>query len=595
VGPEQRKLAAILAADVAGYSRLTGADEEGTLARLRALRSDLFDPAVSVHRGRVVKRSGDGAIVEFRSVVDAVRCAIEVQNGMVERNAGLSPERKIEFRMGIHLGDVVEESDGDLMGDGVNIAARLEGIAEPGRICLSEDAYRQVRDRLKEVFVDLGDKELKNIARPVRVYSVKTGSRVLEPAPLATATESSRPPRLSIMVLPFTNLSGDTEQDYFVDAVTEMLTIDLSRIEDAFVISCNTALTYKGKVVDVRQISRELGVRYVMEGSVQSLADRVRVSAQLIDGESGALLWAERFDKARADLFDMQDEITTRLARALGIELVAAEGRRAERERPNNMNAADLAMRGWAIAYQFRSVERRREARALFEAALRLDNGHVPALCGLAQMLLYEVVNDVTDDPAEHIRVADAVSSRALALAPGNARAHISRSMVLSFLCAPEEALRECELAIAQNRNHAWAHAWLGFVMTLLGRAEETEAHVTEALRLSPRDPGLCQWFLYLGTADLHLGKLESAIGRLTTSIIFEPNQGRSRFLLAAALALAGRESEAAQACAEGRRLAPRFGITKFRLEAEARSHNARHLAQCERICEGMRRAHVPE
>ena len=326
---ETRKLAAILAADVAGYSKLAGSDEERTLARLRALRSDLIDPTIAVHHGRVVKRTGDGVLIEFRSVVDAVRCAIEVQNGMVERNAGLPPERRIEFRVGIHLGDVVEESDGDLMGDGVNIAARLEGIADPGGICLSEDAYRQVRDRLKEAFIDLGEKELKNIARPVRAYAVKTGAGPAS-APQASAPERPAPPRLSIVVLPFANIGGDPEQEYFVDGVTESLTTDLSRISGSFVIGRNTAFTYKGKHVDLKQIGRELNVRYVLEGSVQRSGNRLRVNVQLIDAETGAHLWAERFDKPVADLFDMQDEIVARLADQLGRQLIAAEARRAE-------------------------------------------------------------------------------------------------------------------------------------------------------------------------------------------------------------------------------------------------------------------------
>src|SRR5450631_1576096 len=266
---ETRKLAAILAADVVGYSRLAGADEDRTLSRLRALRSDLFDPTIAVHRGRVVKRTGDGVLVEFRSVVDAVRFAIEVQNGMVERNAGLPPERRIEFRIGIHLGDVVEESDGDLMGDGVNIAARLEGIAKPGAICLSEDAYRQVKARLDLVVGDLGEQKLKNIAEPVRAYSLEVGKPILMELPAASTS-----PRLSIVVLPFANLGGDPEQEYFVDGVTESLTTDLSRIAGAFVIGRNTAFTFKGKAVDVRQIGRELNVRYVLEGSVQRGGNR---------------------------------------------------------------------------------------------------------------------------------------------------------------------------------------------------------------------------------------------------------------------------------------------------------------------------------
>ena len=366
---QTRKIAAILVADVVGYTRLAGADEDRTLSRLRRLWSDLIVPAIAVHHGRVVKRTGDGAIAEFRSVVDAARCAIEMQEGMVERNAGLSPERRIEFRVGIHLGDVVEESDGDLMGDGVNIAARLEGIAEPGGICLSEDAYRQVRGRLDPAVADLGQIQLRNIAEPIRVYSLgvgvavqaqpKTAVQAAAPkkrsalAPLAAAAawliligggawwvlagEGSDPPgaaRLSIVVLPFANLSNDPAQDYFADGVTENLTTELSRLHNSFVISRNTAFTFKGKNLDAKAIGKELGVRYALEGSVQRDQNRVLVNAQLIDVESDAQVWADRFEDDVADLFKLQDEVVVRLARTLQIELVNVEAQRSLHGRP---------------------------------------------------------------------------------------------------------------------------------------------------------------------------------------------------------------------------------------------------------------------
>ena len=327
---ETRKLAAILCSDVVGYSRLAGADEDRILARLRALRSDVIDPTIAVHNGRVVKRTGDGSIIEFRSVVDAVRCAIEVQNAMVERNAGVPEDRRILFRIGIHLGDVVEESDGDLMGDGINIAARLESIAEPGAICLSEQAYWQVKGRLDLAVTDLGPTQLKNIAEPIRVYSLDVDRPAHAKSTPASTAEKVAPPRLSIVVLPFANIGGDSEQDHFVDGVTESLTTDLSRVRGSFVIGRNTAFTYKGTAVDLKQIGRELNVRYVLEGSVQRGGNRMRVNVQLIDAETGNHLWAERFDKPLADLFDMQDEIVARLAGALNTELVAAEARRAE-------------------------------------------------------------------------------------------------------------------------------------------------------------------------------------------------------------------------------------------------------------------------
>jgi adenylate cyclase len=297
---ETRKIAAILVADVVGYSRLAGADEDRILARLRALRSDLIDPTIAVHKGRVVKRTGDGSIVEFRSVVDAVRCAIEVQNAMPERNAGVPEDRRILFRIGIHLGDVVEEADGDLMGDGVNIAARLEGVAAPGAICLSEDAYRQVKGRLDLAVTDLGATTLKNIAEPIRVFSLKVGAPSY-PKP-TLISEKSTPPRLSMVVLPFTNLGGGAEQEHFVDGVTESLTTDLSRLRGAYVVARNTAFTYKGKPLDVKTIGRELNVRYVLEGSVQRGANRMRVNVQLIDAETGNHLWAERFDNPLGSL-----------------------------------------------------------------------------------------------------------------------------------------------------------------------------------------------------------------------------------------------------------------------------------------------------
>jgi TolB-like protein/class 3 adenylate cyclase len=325
-----RKLAAILAADVAGYSRLTGLDEEGTLKRLRKLRRELINPAIALHRGRIVKTAGDGILIEFSSVVDAVRCAIEVQTGMIERNAGVAPERRIEFRVGIHLGDVIEEDDGDLMGDAVNIAARLEGVATPGGICVSEQAYWQVKGRLDLKVSDLGLTPLKNIAEPVRVYSLEAAQSV-QTQRTPPASGKPGPPRLSIVVLPFANLGGDPEQEYFADGVTESLTTDLSRIKGAFVIARNTAFTVKGKPIDVKKLGRDLNVRYVVEGSIQRSANRLRVNVQLIDAETELHLWGERFDKPLVDLFDMQDEIVARLANSLNAQLTAAEAGRSGR------------------------------------------------------------------------------------------------------------------------------------------------------------------------------------------------------------------------------------------------------------------------
>ena len=366
---------------------------------MRALRSDLIDPTIAVHHGRIVKRTGDGSIIEFRSVVDAVRCAIEVQSGLAERNAGVPPDKRIEYRVGIHLGDVVEESDGDLMGDGVNIAARLEGVAKPGAICLSEQAYWQVKGRLDLKVSDLGPVPLKNIAEPVRVYSLEVGkpaqskptksgvSKRPSAMPAAgivafiviasgaayfvsanrtatvvsTATAPAEAKHLSIVVLPFTNLSGDPAQDYFADGITENLTTELSRIRDSFVIARNTAFTFKGKSIDAKEIGKELGVRYVLEGSVQRDQNRVRVNAQLVDAESGAHLWADRFEEDMADLFKLQDQVVARLAGSLGYALINAEAEKGTRSK--SPDAIDLTMRGWALLYQNAARPRTRSMR----------------------------------------------------------------------------------------------------------------------------------------------------------------------------------------------------------------------------------------
>jgi TolB-like protein/tetratricopeptide (TPR) repeat protein len=581
-----RRLTTILAADAAGYSRLVGADEEGTLKRLRAIRKDLIDPVIAAYRGRIVKTTGDGLLVEFASVVDAVRSAVEMQRAIADSNAGLAPDKRIEFRVGINLGDVVVEDDGDLMGDGVNLAARLEGIAEPGGICLSSAAYDQVRGKVDIAAQDRGEQHLKNIAEPVRIYA-------LAPAHPAAAAHTAVAPRLSIVVLPFVNLGGNSERDYFVDGVTESLTTDLSRIPGAFVIARNTAFTFKSKPVDARVIGRELGVRYAMEGSVQGSGDRIRVNAQLIDTETGAHLWAERFDKPRGDIFEMQDEITTRLARTVGIELVAAEGRRAERERPNNMDAVDLAMRGWAILNQPLSLRRDREACDLFDAALRLDDRNVEALVGLAFYHVNAVRTFASTNRDEQLRIAETAITEALTLAPGNALAHFVRANVLHVSGATERSLRELELAITLDRNLAWAHADAGFIKVLLGRAKEAEADLTNAIRLSPRDPGLDRWYGLLGIADLFLGRLESAVDRLRKSVEMNPNLALTHFFQAAASALSGRAAEATEARNAGLRLDPNFTVARFR--NEARSKNATFLAQRERIYEGLSLAGVPE
>jgi TolB-like protein/class 3 adenylate cyclase len=590
---ETRKIAAILVADVVGYSRLAGADEERTLARLRGLRSDLIDPAIAAHHGRTVKRTGDGSIIEFRSVVDAVRCAIEMQNGMVDRNAGVTPERRIEFRVGIHLGDVVEEADGDLMGDGVNIAARLEGVAKPGAICLSEHAYWQVKGRLDLAVSDLGPTQLKNIAEPMRIYSLEVG----QPAPAKpaepSAPEKPSAPRLSMVVLPFANIGGDPEQEHFVDGVTESLTTDLSRLRGSFVIGRNTAFTYKGKAVDLKQIGRELNVRYVLEGSVQRGGNRMRVNVQLIDAETGNHLWAERFDKPLADLFDMQDEIAARLANSLNTELVAAEARRAQQA--PNPDSMDLYFQGLAWFNRGMSLDNLAQARSFFDRALSANPGNIDALIRSARVDMLEGILSFAPDPMAAFAAAEAKLTKALSSVPDHALGHVYLGLVEMWTKRAVEGIAECEHALALDRNLAHAHSSVGFGKIFIGRAEETEAHIVEALRLSPRDTIAYFWIANGGLAKLHLGSYEQAVAWFRRAIEANRNNPPAYFWLAAALAHLGRRDEAQSAVKAGLALNPAFTVSRNRAAWTAMSDDPTYLAGFEPILEGLRKAGLPE
>jgi TolB-like protein/class 3 adenylate cyclase len=585
---ETRKLAAILVADVVGYSRLAEADEERTLSRLRGLRGDLIDPAIAAHHGRIVKRTGDGSIIEFRSVVDAVRCAIEMQTGLIERHVGVSPDKRIEFRVGIHVGDVVEESDGDLMGDGVNIAARLEGICEPSGIVLSGAAYEHARDRLKEPFVDLGDKALKNIARPVRVYALKLGR-----APPMSAAVAQKPgsPHLSIVVLPFVNLAGDAEQNYFVDGVTESLTTDLSQMSGMLVIGRNTAFSYKGRPVDLRQIGRELNVRYVLEGSVQRSANRMRVNVQLIDADNGNHLWADRFDKPVTDLFDMQDEIVARLANALNAQLIIAEARRAERT--PNPDSMDLYFQGMSAYHKGLTPSQLLEARKLFELALELDPGNVDAIVGAALANGWFAGAHMSDDRAAHLGAAETLSVKALSIAPENARAHLCLGVAQIYTNRAAQGISELERALAIDRNLAAAHAYVGLAKCFVGRGEETEAHVQDALRLSPRDTFVYLWRHIAGVAKVFLGKNEEAVAQLRHSIEANRNFAIAHFYLAVASAELGRLDEARLEARAGLSIDPTFTIRRYR--GDAPSDNPIFMTRRRQIYEIMRNIGVPE
>ena len=553
---QTRKLVAILVADVVGYSRLAGADEDRILARLRTVRSDLIDPTIAVHHGRLVKRTGDGSIVEFRSVVDAVRCAIEVQNGMAERNAGLPPERRIDFRVGIHLGDVVEESDGDLMGDAVNIAARLEGVAKPGAICLSEDAYRQVKARLDLKVSELGPTHLKNIVEPVRVYSLEVRQLAMpRPAP---APEKAVSPRLSIVVLPFTNLGGDPEQEYFVDGVTESLTTDLSRIRGAFVIARNTAFTYKGKPVDVKKLGRDLNIRYVLEGSIQRAGNRIRVNVQLIDAETDYHLWGERFDKPLVNLFDVQDEIVARLANTLNAQLTAAEADRAERI--PNPNSMDLYFQGSAWLDKGRTSEANGKAREFFEKALALDADNSQALAGLA--LCY--ANDFQFWRGAGVDYEPKVfgpADRALALDRENILAYLAKGLYLNGTSRQSDACRFVDAGLSIDPNSAPLLAQRSIINTYLGRFEQAKSDIETAMRLSPRDPALSQWRNILADAELGLGNLDVAIEESSKAINGGYRVYYSYLNLAAARGIKGDMEEAEKALAEARRTNPMLSV----------------------------------
>src|SRR6476660_6079342 len=520
-----RRLAAIVAADVAGYSRLMGLDEVGTARTLREHRA-VTDALVAEHGGRLVKTTGDGVLLEFPSVVDAVECAIAVQAVMAQRNEGIPQDRRMLFRIGINLGDILIEGD-DILGDGVNVAARLEGIAEPGGICISSSAYEQVRGKVPVEFTDLGEQTLKNIARPIRAYAVGLSANAHQIAPLPSST-----PRLSIVVLPFTNLGGDPEQEYFVDGVTESLTTDLSRISGAFVIARNTAFTFKGKAIDVKKLGRELNVRYVLEGSVQRGGNRVRVNVQLVDAETGNHLWAERFDKPIADLFDMQDEIVSRLANALNAELIAAEARRAERA--PHPDATDLCFQGAAWLNMGRTPEQMAQARGFYERALALEPGNVDALVGTALVNFAIGTNLLPDDRIERLTAAEGAVTKALSLAPNHPIAHFVLGLVQIFTKRAAQGIAESERALALDRNLAPAHANIAIGKFFLGRGEETEAHMEQALRLSPRDTLVYIWSLFVGLAKLWQGADAEAIVWLRRSLEANRNPPSAHFNLAA-------------------------------------------------------------
>ena len=549
-----RRLAAILAADVMGYSRLMSVDEEGTHERLKAHLRDLVEPKIEEHHGRIIKNTGDGMLAEFASVVDAMRCAVEVQRAMIDREPEIPDERRIVFRIGVNIGDVIVEEH-DIFGDGVNVAARLEALAEPGGICISRTVRDHIRDKLPYPFHDMGEQVVKNIARPVRVYMLHPEVIASLPTASVQPTTANSPPmvapRLSIVVLPFANLSNDPDQQYFADGITEDVTTDLSRLAGMMVISRNTAFTYQNKRIDTKQIGRELGVRYVLEGSVRRSGDHIRINAQLIDAETDKHLWADRFDGDTVDLFALQDEMTSRIAFALNLELVAAEVVRPT-EHPD---ALDYILRGRAASYKPNSPEKWTEAISLFERALALDTQSVDARCWLAIMLVNRVLSAMSHSATTDIARADAMARQALAASPRNPRLHLAKGEVLRAQGRPEEAIPEYETVLAFDRNSGWALFGLGHCKLMTGSMDEGISLLEKAIRLSPRDPTIAGFYIRIGTTHLLQSRIDQAIVWLEKARNANPIHSAPHAYLASAYAIKGYNERAAAELAEARRL----------------------------------------
>jgi adenylate cyclase len=633
----ERRLAAILAADVAGYSRLIGADEEGMLSRLKALRAEVIDPKIAEHHGRIVKTAGDGLLVEFASVVDALRCATEIQTAMAESNGPLPPDKRIDLRIGINMGDIVVE-DGDIFGDGVNVAARLEGLAEPGGICVSARVREDAAGKIELAFRDIGEQQLKNIARPVHAYAVgatvspirakrrrigTTGlvaatiilavaaigtaawwawPRFGAPAILALALPTAPPPaasldakpapRLSIVVLPFANLSNDPEQQYFADGITDDLTTDLSRLQNVLVISRNTAFTYKGKDLDAKQIGRELGVRYVLEGSVRRSGNQVRVNAQLIDAATNTHLWAERFDHDIGDLFAIQNEITSRIANTLGWELLAAETARPT-ERPD---ALDYLLRGRA-ALAGGTRAKAAEAVDLFEHALALDPRSVEAQSRLANALITLGYRKDPAGRAADFQRAEQLLAQALAASPGDPYLHRIKGFLLRLERRCEEAIPEFEIALAADRNNPQTLIHLSTCKYSTGGSDQEAIALTEqAIRLSPRDPMMWSWYTWIGYVHLLQSRVDEAIAWLEKGRSAQPGAHNPYFALAAAYGFKGERERARAELAESQRLRPDRYSSVARTRANGDLYTPALRDRWETICfPGIRAAGLPE
>jgi adenylate cyclase len=579
----ERKLAAILAADVAGYSRLMSGDEEGTLRQLKAHLSELVEPRIAAHRGRIVKRIGDGLLVDFASAVEAVRCALAIQAGMADRNREAPEQSRIQFRIGINLGDVIIEGD-DIYGDGVNIAARLEGIAEPGAIFISRAIRDSVRDKLEVTLEDLGERPVKNIPKPVRVFRISSGGVQAETrAPSAPPPVADKP---SIAVLPFDNMSRDPEQDYFSDGMTEDIITDLSKVSGLFVIARNSSFAYKGKATKVQDIGRELGVRFVLEGSIRKAGNRVRITAQLIDAASGGHLWADRFDRELDDIFATQDEVVEKIVKVLAVKLSRGEEQRLKRRGTSNVEAYDFWWRARELLGRG-TREATAQARAMHQKAVEFDPGFAAPYAGLAFAAVANYVNAWTADPDASLAEAHRVARRAVELDDQEPVAHMALGGVLLWQRDYDGSLAEVARTLDLDPNFAQGHAFIGMTLMYAGRAAESLEHFAAAMRL---DPHFSNMLLHiLAQAHFSLGQYETAAQHLVDRIARNPATDASRMLLAACYGHLGRLDEARTVWAEMLKINPAFSIAQ-----RARVLPYKNAADFNRIVEGLAKAALP-
>ncbi len=580
----ERRLAAILAADVAGYSRLMGVDEEGTLVGLKDHRSVLVDPKIEEYRGRIVKTTGDGMLVEFASVVDSLRCAVEIQRGMLGRNAGLPQEKRIEFRVGINVGDIIIDG-GDIFGDGVNVAARLEGLAEPGGICVSARVHEDTRGKLDIAFEDAGEQRLKNIARPVRVYRVRLGGEAAAARPALAL-----PDKPSIAVLPFANMSGDPEQEYFADGMVEEIITALSRFRSLFVIARNSSFTYKGRAVDVKQVGRDLGVRYVLEGSVRKSGTKVRIAGQLVDASTGAHLWADRFDGGLEDIFDLQDQVTASVVGAIAPKLEQAEIERSKRKPTESLDAYDFYLRG-AACFSRWTQEATDEALSHFRRAIELDPNFASAHGMAARCYVRREAGGWMTDRSHDIAETARLARRAAELGKDDAHALCAAGFGLAWVVGDiEDGDALIERALALNPNLAAAWLFSGWVKLCLGEPEAVIERIARAMRLSPHDPHM--FGLHTGIAFGHFlaGRYAEASSLAEPAAREQSNFVLATCVAAASAALAGRQSEAEKAMARLRQLMPELRVSNLK--------NLIPLQRSEDFAKwsgGLRKAGLPE